>query len=61
MRNDIDINKTVVFNKFPFDKQDFLNILFVTLILHETDLYGYSIYKCLYKEEILMKIEVFIF
>ena len=45
--NDIDINKIVISNKFPFGKKDF-NISLVTKTLKKLDLYAYSIHKLLY-------------
>ena len=45
--NDIDINKIVISNKFPFGKKDF-NISLVTNTLKKLDLYAYSIHKLLY-------------
>ena len=48
--NDIDINKIVISNKFPFGKKDF-NISLVTNTLKKLDLYAYSIHKLLYIKE----------
>ena len=48
--NDIDINKIVIPNKFPFGKKDF-NISLVTKTLKKLDLYAYSIHKLLYIKE----------
>ena len=48
--NDIDINKIVISNKFPFGKKAF-NISLVTNTLKKLDLYAYSIHKLLYIKE----------
>ena len=56
----IDINKIVVFNKFPLGKQDFRYFIGYK-ILKKLDLYAYSIHKSLYIKETLMKINILIF
>ena len=59
LKIDIDNNKIVVPKNFYFAKQDFT--LLVTKLLIKLDLYSYSVSKCLYIKEVLMKIDMFIF
>ena len=56
---DIDINKIVIFNKFPLGKQDFRYFVGYK-ILKKLDLYAYSVHKWLYIKETLMKINILI-
>ena len=56
--NSIDINKIVVSNMFPFSIKNSLSILLGIKMLKKLDIYAYSLQKCLYTEEILMKLNV---
>ena len=47
--NEIDTNKIVVSNKFPFGKQDF-NISLVTKVIKKLNLYAYSFQKQMHIE-----------
>ena len=57
--NNIDINKKVVSNKFPFDKKDFRYSL-ATKIIKKLDLYAYSFLKWVYIKDILIRLNVYI-
>lgn len=59
LKIDRDNNKIVVPKNYHFVRQDF--ILLVTKILIKLELYSYSVSKCLYIKEVLMKIDMFIF
>ena len=57
--NNIDINKIVVSNKFPFDKKDFRYSL-AKKIIKKLDLYAYSFLKWVYIKDILIRLNVYI-
>ena len=58
--NNIDINKIVVCNKFPFGKKDFKYFISYK-DPWKLDLWSYSLHKWLNIKEILMNLDVFIF
>ena len=55
--NDIDINKIVTSNKFPFGKQDFKHFIGYK-DKKKLDLYAYSFQKWVYIKDILIKLTV---
>ena len=60
MIDDIDINKIVVSNKFTYGKQDFKYFIGYKDDT-KLDLWAYYFQKLVYKKDILIKLNVFIF